>query len=103
MPFIPCLIDWGGGFGGVALKFGWRLQGRKLRMEMIILSIRIDRGLVVAIDVHGFGALCPSPTRSLRAPRGARPLEGKDGGSRIEAGLRNGEEEQTLKACLLLR
>src|SRR5260221_2644506 len=103
MPLMSCLIDWGGGFDGAALKFEWRLRGRNSRIEIIILSIRIDRGLVEAMDVHGLGALCPSPTRSFRVPNGARPVEGKDGGSLIEAGLRNGEEVQTLRACLRLR
>ena len=103
MPLTSCLIDWGGGFDGIALKFGWRFRGRNSRIEIIILSIRIDRGLVVAMDVQGLGAFCPSPTRSFRVPSGAKPVEGKDGGSLIEAGLRNGEEAQTLRACLLQR
>ena len=100
---MSCLIDWGGGFGGIALKFGWRLRGRNSRIEIIILSIRIDRGLVKAMDVQGLGALFPSPTRSFRVPIGAKPDEGKDEGSLNEAGLRRGEEAQTLRACLCLR
>src|SRR6266566_9374782 len=102
MLLISCLIDWGGGFDGIALNCGCKFLGRNSRIEIIILSIRIDLGLVVAMDVKGLGAFCPSPTRSFRIPSGADPVEGKEGGSLIEAGLRNGEEAKTLRACLLL-